>query len=152
MRKFVFALAAAALMVCAAPVFAGQTADKEGLKELNGAAWVESSQAEKLAFLLGVEMMIATEEYLAEKMAEAKVRRGGKGGAAINHSPFMKGWLNVFKNTSRVELAGQLDAYVAANPDARNRHVFEIIWREFIAPQMKQAKKTQTAKGGPWNY
>lgn len=151
MKKCVFALTAAVLMMCAAPAFAAQAADAQALKELNGAVWMESSQAEKLAFLLGVEMMIATEDYLAAQTAGLKPGRVG-GAQMISVSPFMKGWLTVFKDTSRAQLADRLDACITANPDTRSRHVFEIIWREMLAPQMQQAKQTAAAKSRPWNY
>ena len=148
MRNLVFMGILALVLALAAPVSA---AEKQPLKpkdsvELTGDDWMASSRAEKASFLLGVEMAFATEFSIAQRTADSlkaskdadkKKRRLSD----VNPSPFAKGWMKAFKDTTRPELITKLDAYLEANPDQRNRHMFDIIWYEFIAPETKKARR-----------
>ena len=115
--------------------------------ELTGDMWLSSSKEEKLAFLLGVEMTIATERYLAQKTRDMdKKERREKSLRRNEPSTFARGWLLVFKDLTRPELMDKLDAYIEATPEARGSHIFESIWKGFIEPGLKQARMAR--KGG----
>ena len=117
--------------------------------ELTGDMWLSSSKEEKLAFLLGVEMTIATERYLAQKTRDMdKNERREKSLRRNEPSTFAKGWLLVFQDLTRSELMDKLDAYIEANPEARNSHVFESLWKGFIEPGLKQARLARKGAKG----
>jgi|GEM_PF-329208 len=150
MRNLVYMGILALALALAAPVSA---AEKQPLKpkdsvELTGNDWLASSHAEKASFLLGVEMAFATEFSIAQRTtdrlgekASGKKADKKRGLSEVKPSPFARGWMKAFKDTTRPELITKLDKYIEANPDQRHRHVFDIIWYEFIAPETKKARR-----------
>ena len=153
MRHIVYTLMLLAVTACAAPAFAAQLSEaapgKEGLK-VDGQAWMSSTEDEKLSFLLGVEMMIATEQTLTERYNDVKKENPKTRFPVTASSPFIKGWLKAFKDTSRREISAEIDKYINAHPDARTRHVFEIIWKELIVP--KAGFKWRPKHAREWDY
>lgn len=151
MRHFVYALVLLMVTVCTMPVFASAadlTANKKDLR-VDGQTWIVSTEEEKLAFLLGVEVMVATEKALAERIGEARKARADKRPYS-GPSPFVKGWLKAFPDTDRRTIMANLDKYIETHPDARTQHVFEILWYEFIAPKI--GSKWQKKESEAWTY
>ncbi len=145
MRTLVCMGITALVLALAAPVFAADAKTPSKPKdsvEITGEDWLASSQSEKLSFLLGVELTIATEQYMADQFrakAEARAKDGkSKKIPAVRLSPFARGWLKVFGNTTRPELVAKLDGYLEANPTQRNRHIFDILWKDFIEPGLQK--------------
>jgi len=95
--------------------------------DVNGWVWQDSDNAAKLSFLLGVENGIAMEYALARIQAQEQGRN-------LALSPFQQGWMDAFDNVPRQRIVGNIDAYYAAHPDERDRHVFDVIWTEMITP------------------
>ena len=144
MRHFAYTIMLMLIAFFALPVYgtaAESSADKRDLK-IDGQTWLSSSEDEKLAFLLGVEVMIATEKVLAERMGETRKAREDKPPYS-GPSPFVRGWLKAFEDTDRRQIMAELDKYIETHPDAQGRHIFEIIWHEFIVPKagLKWQKK-----------
>ena len=111
MLKHALYSCAAALLVCAALLAPRHAfaADATPVGSLNGYAWMDSDNSNKLSFLLGVETAIAM-------------------------SPFQQGWMAAFDNTPRQTIADRIDAFYVANPSQKNRHVFDVLWEQMIVP------------------
>ena len=95
---------------------------------LNGFVWETSAPQSKLDFLLGVECALAMESALAQAAREK--------GETVQLSLFSNGWQIAFHNTTRPELVRRIDEFYYRNPDQKNRHVFDVIWTEMVAPAM----------------
>ncbi len=143
MNRYALRSFGAALLVCAAlalpsPVAAAQAdaAPKQeaSIASINGFAWMDSSPDVKLAFLLGVESAVAMEYSLANAQAE-------KTGKKPVHSRFEEGWRAAFKDVTRHQIMGRLDAYYTAHPAEKSRHVFDVLWKEMILPGLSQGGK-----------
>lgn len=93
--------------------------------DLTGRQWQESSRKEKLAFLYGASSIVAIENMIAEK-------------AGREPSVFVRGWLTAFKDTSWTEIESKLDTWYATHPNQQERHVLEILWKEFLAPSLNK--------------
>ena len=89
--------------------------------DLTGAQWLDSPRNEKLAFLYGASSIVAIESMIAER-------------AGREPSVFVRSWMKAFRNTSWPEIEGRLDAWYAAHPGQRDRHVLDVLWKEFLAP------------------
>lgn len=137
---------AAGLLACAAPLFppsakAADLADaaRSGgtLKDhaltpsgaLNGHVWMDSDNASKLSFLLGVESGIAMEMALDQEQAKFT-------GAPAVLSPFQRGWTAAFDNTPRQGIVDRIDAFYATHPSQQDRHVFEVLWEQMLVPAL----------------
>lgn len=95
--------------------------------DINGHAWMVSSNDSKLSFLLGVENAIAMECA----MIDAKAARDGH---KAEYSHFQQGWMSAFDKTSRQQIADSVNAFYTAHPNQKDRHVFDVIWSEMIVP------------------
>ena len=93
---------------------------------LDGFAWETSAPQSKLDFLLGVECALAMESALAQAAREK--------GETVQLSLFANGWQIAFHDTTRPELVHRIDEFYYRNPDQKNRHVFDVIWTEMVAP------------------
>ena len=129
MLKHALYSCAAALLVCAALLAPRHAfaADATPVGSLNGYAWMDSDNSNKLSFLLGVETAIAMEMALSQEQQKIT----GKPGPL---SPFQQGWMAAFDNTPRQTIADRIDAFYVANPSQKNRHVFDVLWEQMIVP------------------
>lgn len=128
MRKRVCSLVLAALLACGACLSA--SAAESGL-DLTGAQWLDSARGEKLAFLYGASSIVAIESMIAER-------------AGREPSVFVQAWVKAFRDTSWPEIEGKLDAWYAAHPGQRDRHVLDVLWKEFLAPGKKTGQQAGT--------
>ena len=144
MRNLICLGILALALALAAPVSAAQNKQTPKPKDsvvLTGNDWMASSRDEKAAFLLGVEMAIATEFHVAEMTnSKNKEAKDKKKMPRVSPSPFARGWLKAFKDTTRPQMMVMIDDYLERHPDERGRQIFDIIWYEFIAPQTKKAR------------
>lgn len=129
MHKRFFILACSAVLVCslglsavAAPT--SQTAPAAPAAtgiDVTGTQWSQSTQNEKLAFLYGASSIIAIEQLIAQEQGKAP-------------SPFVKAWVSAFKDTRWLDLQKKLDDWYAKHPEQAKRHVFDVLWFEFMVP------------------
>lgn len=122
---------AAVLVLCASMVFPqlAAGADKTPVGSLDGYVWMDSDNANKLSFLLGVETAIAMEMALAQEQQKAT-------GKPVALSPFQQGWMAAFPNTPRQTIADRITQFYTVNPSQKNRHVFDVVWEEMIVPAL----------------
>lgn len=92
--------------------------------DLDGTVWMQSTEQEKEAFLLGAGSAVVLEYHVRNKLAEEP-------------SKFIRGWIEALKDMTWVDLAHKIDGYYKNNPDKMNRPVFDVIWAEVIAPTWK---------------
>ena len=140
-KKSVLCLALSlALVLAFAPVRAAEnTPEAENSKanpvdQFTGAAWQKTPEAEKLAFLFGVETAITVEYFVNGKITEKAAKEGKR--PVYTLSPFEKGWMKAFKGVNRAEVAKMVDAWYTANPQQLDRPVMSVIWREIIEPRL----------------
>ena len=100
-----------------------QAAENPGL-ELTGQEWMQSSKNEKLAFLYGASSVVAIENMIAQKEGKAPTL-------------FVQAWSNAFNSMSWTGLMDKLDAWYLTHPESQKRHVFDVLWNEFMAPALK---------------
>ncbi len=93
-------------------------------QELTAEVWQASPLNEKLSFLYGVSCAVVVEKELASSKGEEP-------------SIFVKNWLSTFNGLNAKEIVKKLDSWIAAHPASRNRHIFDVIWYEFIVPGSK---------------
>ena len=98
------------------PSFAAQEA---ATGELPGQAWLSSPIASKEAFLYGVASTVAIEQAIADK--------GGKPA-----SVFVQQWMGAFKDSTPADIGKKLDAWYTAHPEEQTRHIFDVLWYEFM--------------------
>ena len=141
MKKSVLCLALSlALVLAFAPVHATETVPEAENSKANpvdqftGVAWQKTPEAEKLAFLFGVETAITVEYFVNGKVVEKAAKEGKR--PVYTLSPFEKGWMKAFKGVSRAEVVKLVDDWYAANPQRLERPVMNVIWREIIEPRL----------------
>ena len=86
MKKGILALALALVLALPLSVQAADTDAKDPVVMLTGKLWLESAENEKVAFLYGIDMAIAVEQYIARESDKTII-------VIINISPIVK--LNV---------------------------------------------------------
>ena len=106
-------------LVCVLAMPAGAAAPR---MDLTGQQWDQSSAAEKLSFLYGASSVVAIEKAVAEKSGEKP-------------TVFVSRWMTAFQGKTMSQIKQELDAWYAAHPAEKNRHVFDVIWYELIAPR-----------------
>ena len=72
------------------------------MDQLTGAVWQKTPEAEKLAFLFGVETAITVEYFVNGKVVEKATKEGKR--PVYTLSPFEKGWMKAFKGMSRASV------------------------------------------------
>ncbi len=144
-KKSVLCLALSlALVLAFAPVRAAEnmpaveSSKANPVDQFTGTVWQKTPEAEKLAFLFGVETAITLEFFVNGKVAEKATKEGKR--PVYTLSPFEKGWMKAFKGVNRADVAKMVDAWYAANPQGLERPVMNVIWREIIEPRL-DAKK-----------
>ena len=141
MKKSVLCLAMSlALVLAFAPVHAKEVMSEADnskanpVDQLSGAVWQKTPEAEKLAFLFGVETAITVEYFVNGKVVEKATKEGKR--PVYTLSPFEKGWMKAFKGVNRAEVAKMVDAWFAANPQQLDRPVMSVIWYEIAVPRL----------------
>ena len=141
MKKSVLCLALSlALVLAFAPVRAAEnmpeadSSKANPVDQLTGAMWQKTPEAEKLAFLFGVETAITVEYFVNGKVAEKAAKEGKR--PVYTLSPFEKGWMKAFNGVNRAEVAKMVDAWFAANPQQLDRPVMSVIWYEIAEPRL----------------
>lgn len=129
MHKRFLILACSAVLVCslgfsavAAPTSqpAPATPSATGV-DVTGTQWSQSTQNEKLAFLYGASSIVAIEQLIAQQQGKEP-------------SPFVKAWVSAFKETRWPDLQKKLDGWYTQHPEQAKRHIFDVLWFEFMAP------------------
>jgi hypothetical protein len=92
--------------------------------DINGKVWIQSSESDKRAFLLGVSNAVVLEYHVREKHGEVPSR-------------FVKGWIAAFRDSRWTEMVSKVDAYYANNPEKLHRHVLDVVWHDVIIPSGK---------------
>lgn len=124
MKKIQFlalALLAGVLLLAASPVRAQENPNSP---DVDGTIWMQTTSAEKRAFLYGAGNALVLEYHIRMKHNEEP-------------SKFIQGWVEVFKDRSWPDLEMALDRYYVNNPDKMKEHVFHVIWNSMIKPNMK---------------
>ena len=141
MKKSVLCLALSlALVLAFAPVRAAEnmpeadSSKANPVDQLTGALWQKTPEAEKLAFLFGVETAITVEYFVNGKVAEKATKEGKR--PVYTLSPFEKGWMKAFKGMNRAEIVKMVDAWYTANPQSLERSVMSVIWYEIAVPRL----------------
>lgn len=138
-------LFAAVAMFCA-PVYAAEEAVVHDpvtagnpVGQFTGKYWVDTSGSSKEAYLFGIESAITVEYFVNSKMT-AKAAKAGKKPAYML-SPFEKGWMEAFRNTTRKEMIDEINKWYAEHPQNLDRPVMDVIWYELIEPRLKAENK-----------
>lgn len=139
MKKTISGLIIALALCLAGPACAaeGQTAANP-VEQFTGKYWVESTEQNKEAYLFGIESAVAVEYFISTHPAAKSGKTGKKAGFTL--SPFEKGWMTAFKDTTRKQIASEVDKWYAEHPDQLNRPVLEVIWYELIEPRLAASK------------
>lgn len=106
--------------------------------QFTGKYWVNTIEGNKKAYLFGIESAIAV-EYFISKQSASKTGRGAKK-QAYTLSPFEKGWMAAFKDTTRDQIMQEIDKWYAEHPDQLDRPVLSVIWNDLIEPRLDAAK------------
>jgi hypothetical protein len=117
-------LLAGAILACTNVGFAQQKTAHPA-PDVDGKVWNDSNSQEKIAFLYGAGSAIVLEYHIRDKRSEEPSR-------------YVKGWVEALKDMSWKTLADKIDAYYKSNPDKESRPVFDVIWHEIIAPNLKK--------------
>lgn len=96
-------------------------AETQPVHELDGRQWLISTPEEKLAFLYGVASTIGVEQAIATA-------------GNLKPSIFVDKWMKTFGNNTLADVRGKIDVWYKANPDGQNRHIFDVLWYEFLTP------------------
>lgn len=118
----------AAMLVVGLLFFAvnpGRTQSTQISPELDGKIWLDSSSAEKRAFLYGVGSATVLEYHIRLRHDEQPSR-------------FVSGWVEVFKDQTWPDVEKAVDSYYASNPGRLDEHVLSVIWHNIIKPNMKK--------------
>lgn len=108
------------------------------IAKLDGYVWQDTSNDNKLSFLFGLENGIAVEYAIGMEQA----KRNGKQPTLenLNLSPFERGWVIAFENTPRQTIVDGIDTFYDDNPDQKDRHVLDVVWKELIVPALPAGK------------
>lgn len=146
MKKSLSALfLACALLIPASWSAAAETAGESDqaaapagpIEQFTGQYWINSTDANKEAYLFGIESAVEVEKAISERKAQGKLKKKREG---FTLSPFERGWMAAFKDTPRKEIVEQVDAWYKANPDGLNRPVMDVIWYEVVVPRLQALK------------
>lgn len=133
---------AAAISLCCVPLQAATgtpAASKSPVDLFTGNYWMNSSETEKEAYLLGIESAIDIENVISSRMAADAAKAGKTSGYTL--SPFEKGWMDAFGDTTpRRQIAAEVDKWYSAHPDQLKRPVLSVIWYEVIEPRINAGK------------
>lgn len=111
------------------------TASKSPAELFTGEYWIKSSPENKEIYLYGIESAVDIENQIASSQAAKKGKRG-----MYTLSPFEKGWIEAFPDTTRKEIAAEVDAWYKNHPEQLDRPVLGVIWYEVIQPRLDAQK------------
>ena len=118
---------------------ADSTATPKSPAELfTGEYWVKSSPENKEIYLYGIESAVDIENQIASKQTRQGTKKGKRGTYTL--SPFEQGWMDAFPDTTRKEIAAEVDAWYKAHPEQLDRPVLAVIWYEVIQPRLDAQK------------
>ena len=120
---FMMMLLVGILSLAAVPAMSLESTDS--VQELDGVHWMQSTSAEKRAFLYGAGSAIVLEYNVRSKHEEQP-------------SKFVQGWVDVFKDQTWPQMERAIDQYYISNPNKMNEHVFHAIWFTMIKPNIQQ--------------
>ncbi len=105
--------------------FAGDTGSvfASEIPVVRGANWVDSSHAEKKAFLLGMATVIAAEREMQEEGNYSSCRS------------VVPVFVNAFKGYTLDDVLEELDGYFRSRPEELHRPVIEVLWYEMALPE-----------------
>lgn len=111
------------------------------LSKLNGHSWQQSTPQEKLAFIVGMDGVVAIEVAIDQKQEEKAIadKTPKQKWPKSTVSKFERAWSSVFDQRPRTEIVEQIDTFYANNPTKLDRNVFEVIWYELLVPKYKGA-------------
>lgn len=141
MRKFVTGVvlaAALALFAGAAHAADAATPGKAAnpVDQFTGKYWVNTQETSKEAYLYGIESAIEVEYFINSRLAADSAKAGKK--PAFTLSPFEKGWMEAFRDTTRKQIVSEVDKWYSEHPEQLDRPVLAVIWHELIAPRLKK--------------
>ncbi len=110
------------------------------LTSLTGTLWVQSPRENKLAFILGVESVVAVEYTVAEKFLALADKPTTKSDIVQEMSLFPQYWITVFENVTRESIVNKIDAWYVDNEAQWDRPVFDVLWYEIMEPVLVKAK------------
>lgn len=91
------------------------------VNDLDGRQWLISTPEEQLAFLYGVASVIGVEQAIATQNKSKP-------------SIFVEKWMQTFGNSTLSDVRAKVGEWYKGHPDGQNRHVFDVLWYEFMAP------------------
>ena len=107
---------------------------------LTGEIWLKTSSDEKLAFLFGVDTVIAIEYTIEVDLRERKTDGANPRRRHPVLSRFERGWLRALKDVPRKELIATIDTWYQQHEDSLDRPVMDFIWRDIIEPRLAELK------------
>lgn len=105
-----------------------KTTASNPVDQFTGVYWQKSTDVNKEAYLFGIESAIAVEAVIAERTKDRK--------KSYRLSPFERGWMEAFKNSTRKEIAKEVDDWYANHPAELNKPVLSVIWYDVIEPRL----------------
>lgn len=108
------------------------------IDQFTGEIWVKTSEAEKKAFIFGIDSAITVEYFIDAKMKASPESKGKKGVYTL--SPFEKGWMQACTDMHREEMVNLVSKWYAEHPSQLDRPVLSVIWNEIIAPRLAAEK------------
>lgn len=109
-------------LLCIAVFATGSVALADESLLADGRVWVESSEAEKEAYLVGVGNMMTVEFIVQEKA----------GTPPTDEQSSIRRWWNAVGSASVKDVKARVDAWYAANPDKLSEPVLVVMWNEYV--------------------
>jgi hypothetical protein len=106
------------------PAESQSTPAKKDLPFPNSSEWSTATEREKLAYLLGIMNMALVEYQLS--------------GPNPKHRTTVARMVKALDGMTLRQILEKVDAYYKANPDKQQQTVFEVIWFELVAPNVKK--------------
>jgi hypothetical protein len=103
--------------------------DDRNLPVVTGKHWVESTEREKKAFLIGMGTIIEIEQEVQSKNPSSEKTKS-----------FIPTFVAGLSQYSITEIMNQIDSWYQAHPDQLNRPVIEVIWSELVIPKVESSQ------------
>lgn len=103
-----------------------------------GKLWVETDPVAKEAYLYGLESAIEVEYVVNDKLVARAAKAGKKPQYTL--SPFEKGWMAAFKDTTRKDIVSEIDRWYSSHPEQLDRPVLDVLWFDLIEPRLAAGK------------
>jgi hypothetical protein len=99
-----------------------------GALVVTGKHWVDSTEREKKAFLIGMGTIIEIEQEVQSKNPTSEKARS-----------FIPTFVAGLSQYSITDVMNELDNWYQANPDKLDRPVIEVIWSELVMPNVESS-------------